>query len=53
MISYEKYNAIFISKIGKTKELDEEKYNHIVKVMLNYKTRSAKEITKNVHNFFN
>jgi hypothetical protein len=53
MIFYEKYNAIFISKIGKTKELDEEKYNHIVKVMLNYKTRSAKEITKNVHNFFN
>jgi hypothetical protein len=24
----EKYNAMFSPKIGKTKELDEEKYNH-------------------------
>ena len=53
MISYEKYNAIFISKIGKTKELDEEKYNHIVQVKLNYKRMTTKERTKSVQNFFN
>jgi hypothetical protein len=34
---YEKYNAMLSSKIGKTKELDEEKYNYIVQVKLNYR----------------
>jgi hypothetical protein len=50
---YEKYGAIFSSKIGKTKELDEEKNSHIVQVKLNYKTMTAKQRTKSVHNFFN
>jgi hypothetical protein len=38
--------------IGKTKELDEQKYNQIVKVKLNYKTASAKQRTRGVCNFF-
>jgi hypothetical protein len=50
---YEKYNAMFSSKIGKTNELNEEKYNHIVHVKLNYKTVTAKQRTKCMHNFFN
>ncbi len=32
---YEKYNAM-LSSISKMKDLDEEKYNHIVQVKLNY-----------------
>jgi hypothetical protein len=48
---YEKYKANFPSKIGKTKELDEEKYIHIVQVKLNYKTMSAKEKIKSVCKF--
>jgi hypothetical protein len=44
---------MFTSKIGKTKELDKEKYNQIVQVKLNYKRMSAKARTKNVCNFFN
>jgi hypothetical protein len=44
---------MFTSKIGKTKELDEEKYNQIVQVKLNYKRMSANKRTKNVCNFFN
>ncbi len=44
---------MFSSKIGKTKELDEEKYNHIVQVKLNYKIMTTKQRTKSVHNFFN
>ncbi len=50
---YEKYNAIFFSKIGKTKKLDEEKYYHIVQVKLNYRRMTAKGRTKSVHNIFN
>jgi hypothetical protein len=50
---YEKYNAMFSCKIGKTKKLDEEKYNHIVQVKLSYKRMSANVRTKCVCNLFN
>jgi len=35
------------------KELDEEKYNHIVQVKLNYKRMTTKERTESVQYFFN
>jgi hypothetical protein len=44
---------MFSCKIAKTKKLDENKYNHIVQVKLNYKRMTAKERTKSVHNLFN
>jgi hypothetical protein len=37
---------MFSSMIGKTKELDEQKYNQIFQVKLNYKTMTTKQRTK-------
>jgi hypothetical protein len=44
---------MFSFKIGKSNELNEEKYNHIVQVKLSHKTMTTKQRTKSVLNFFN
>jgi hypothetical protein len=49
---YEKLNVMFTSKIGGTKELDEEIYNQIVQEKLNYKSTTMGQRTKNVCNFY-
>jgi hypothetical protein len=43
---------MFSSKIDKTKELDEQKYNQIFQVKLNYKTMTTKQRTKIMRIFF-
>jgi hypothetical protein len=50
---HEKYNALFSSKLGKTKDLDAEKFNYILQVKLNYRKMTGKERVKSVHNFIN
>ena len=50
---HEKYNALFSSKLGKTKDLDAEKFNYILQVKLNYRKMTGNERVKSVRNFIN